>query len=70
MDIEKQLLDAARATGLSMAELTRAAGLPYSAVHGFLKSGRRLSLRSAAKLAVALRLELRPVRRVRKGGAR
>ena len=58
-DIEKTLLDAARKSGLTMAELARRAKLPYSAVHGFVKSGRLITLRSAAAIAKALKLELK-----------
>ena len=70
MDIERQLLDAAKRSGLSMAELCRKSKVPYSAIHGFLVNNRRISLRSAAKLARALGLELRPVRRKKKKGER
>ena len=62
-DIETTLLDAARGCGWTLAELARRAELPYSAVHGFVRTDRRITLRSAAKLAAALGLELRPKRR-------
>jgi len=65
-DIEDTLLTAARGCGWSIAELARRAGLPYSAVHGFVRSDRLITLRSAARLAEALGLELRPVRRARR----
>jgi plasmid maintenance system antidote protein VapI len=58
-DIEQALLDAARKSGLTIAELARQAELPYSAVHGFVKSGRLITLRSAAAIARALGLELK-----------
>ena len=66
MNIERQLLDEATRSGLTMAELSRRSKVPYSAVHGFLTDDRRLSLRSAAKLAQALGLEL--VRRGKRKG--
>ena len=63
MDIETQLQDAARKSGLSMYALSKQSGVRYSAMHGFLTGDRRISLRSAAQLAAVLGLELRPVRR-------
>ena len=66
MSIEKQLLDPARGSKMNMFELSNRSGVPYSAVHGFMTGGRRLSLRSAAKLAKVLKLELRPMRRTKK----
>jgi len=58
-DIEHVLLEAARKSGLTMAELARRAELPYSAVHGFVKSGRLITLRTAAAIARVLGLELK-----------
>jgi len=58
-DIEQTLLNAAWKSGWSIAELARRAKLPYSAVHGFVKSGRLITLRSGAAIAKALGLELR-----------
>ncbi len=60
-DIEQVLLHAARTSGQTIAELARRAGLPYSAAHGFVRSERAITLKSAAKLAKALGLELRPI---------
>jgi transcriptional regulator with XRE-family HTH domain len=65
-NIEKQLREACRASGLSMKRLAVRSGLFYQSVHGFMASNRSLSLGSAAKLAEVLGLELRPVRRARK----
>lgn len=58
-DIKKTLLDAARNSGLSIAELARRAKLPYACVHGFLKSDRQITIASAAALARVLKLELK-----------
>lgn len=69
-DIERQLKEAALESGLSMLEISKRANVPYSAVHGFMTSDRRLSLRSGAKLAAMLGLELRPVQPRRKSKAR
>ena len=63
--IEQTLLDAARQSGLSIAELARRADLPYAVAHGFITSGRLITLRSAAGIARALDLELRPAKRRR-----
>ncbi|HUU85260.1 MAG TPA: hypothetical protein VM243_17305 [Phycisphaerae bacterium] len=65
-DIETTLRDAARQSGLSIAELGRRAELPYAVVHGFVTSGRLITLRSAAGIARALGLELRTVKPRRK----
>ncbi|MEE9296466.1 MAG: helix-turn-helix transcriptional regulator [Phycisphaerae bacterium] len=63
-DIDEQLREAARNSGLSIKAMSDRAGIPYAAVHGFVRSdGRTMTLRTAAKLAVLLGLELRPVRR-------
>ncbi len=69
VDLVGQLRDAARQSRLIMFALSKLSGVPYSAVHGFLTGDRRLSLRSAAKLATVLGLELcRTGRRKRKAG--
>jgi len=65
-NIEEQLRDAARRSGLSMLQLAERSGLRYGSVHRFMARGRSLSLTSAVKLAELLQLELRPVRRRRK----
>lgn len=68
VDIERQLKDAARQSGLSMYALSKRSGVNYSGLHGFLTGDRRLSLRVAARLAVVLGLELHPVRRGKQKG--
>ncbi len=68
--IDKQLREAARASGLSMKAISERAGIPYAAVHGFVARDRGLTLATAAKLAALLGLELRPVRPNRKAGGR
>ncbi len=65
-DIERQLWGAAKTDGRSIKALAEAAGLHYASLHGFM-NGRSLSLRSAAKLARALGLELVERRRMQKG---
>ena len=62
-DIEKQLKDAAKATGWSILRLTRESGLQYQTVHGFIKAERQITICSAAKLANVLGLELSPVKK-------
>ena len=66
-DIEQQLKDAARNSGLSIYALAKQTGVPYSAVHGFVKGNRRISLRNGARLARVLGLKLQPARRTKKG---
>ena len=62
-DIGDRLRQAAIDSGLSMKQLAVRSGLFYQSVHGFLRTGRGLSLQSAEKLCKVLGLELRPVRR-------
>ena len=66
--IETTLLKAARRSGLSMLQLSKRSGLAYAIVHGFVRDGRAITLKSGGKLAATLGLELRPVRRKRKEG--
>jgi plasmid maintenance system antidote protein VapI len=67
MDIERQLRDAAKRSGSSIKQLAGKSDIPYSALHRFLVNDRGITLRSAAKLARVLGLELRPIiRRKRK----
>lgn len=61
-DIEQQLRRAALDSGLSMLQLSKRSGIPYSAIHGFMKSGQGITLRTASKLAALLNLTLQPVR--------
>lgn len=49
-----------RATGMSMKALADATGIPYSALHRFLKGGADVRLSTANRLCDALTLELRP----------
>ena len=69
-NIELQLRKAARQSGLSMLQLSKRAKMPYASVHNFVANDQGLSLRSAAKLAAVLALELQPVGHStrRKGG--
>jgi plasmid maintenance system antidote protein VapI len=62
MDIEQHLHLASKNCGMSIAELARRAGLPYSCVHGFVTTRRAITLQSAARVATVLGLELRRVR--------
>jgi len=47
--------------------LSRESGLQYQTVHGFVTADRQISIGSAAKLAEALGLELRPTKRRKDG---
>ncbi len=62
-DLEQQLRDEAGRSGLSTLALAKRAGLGYATTHGFIMGDRTISVHSAAKLAAALGLVLRPVRR-------
>lgn len=67
-DIHAQLRQAAEASGLSINELARQSGVNLSAVSRFMSGQRDLRLQSAAKLAAALNLELRPIPKSRQKG--
>ncbi len=67
-NLEQQLREEARRSGLNMLTLSKRASLGYAIVHGFLTGDRVISIRSAAKLAAVLGLELRPVRRGKRKG--
>lgn len=70
--IDKQLRAAARqviaAGGATQSELAAAAGIPQPRLSVFLTGRGTLRLDSAAKLAAALGLELRPVDKRGAGG--
>jgi hypothetical protein len=70
VDIETQLREAARKSGMSMKRISEESGIPYAAVHGFVARDRSLLLSTASKLATLLELELRPIARKRKAGRR
>ncbi len=61
-DIIEQLKAAINGSGKSRYALSCASGVPQSALSRFMSGERGLSLESAAKLADALGLELRPKR--------
>ncbi|GMU37714.1 MAG: XRE family transcriptional regulator [Planctomycetota bacterium] len=60
MNLTQSLKAAAKRSGLSMLAISKATGLNYQTVHGFLKGERDIALSSAVKLADVLDLELRP----------
>ena len=60
-DIERQLIDAIRGSGLSRGAVSRLTGVDLAAVSRLLAGKRSITLRSAAKVARALGLELRKV---------
>ena len=57
--IMEQLRQAAISSGISMKRLADDSGLYYASVHGFMRDGRDLTLRSAQKLARVLGFELK-----------
>jgi plasmid maintenance system antidote protein VapI len=60
------LYGAIRRSGLTRAELSRRSGVAYSVVHRFCERERDLTLRVASRLAEAVGLELRPIKRRRR----
>ena len=57
-DLSRRLLQAIKRSGLTRAELSRRADLPYSVVHTFVAGKRTLTLESASSLCRVLKLEL------------
>lgn len=62
--IESQLREAARASGLSIKAMSDRARIPYAAMHRFVTNDEGgITLKTAAKLARLLGLELRRVQK-------
>lgn len=68
VNIETQLRQAILDAQISRYALAKATGVSQGILSRFVAGERSLTLTTAAKLADALGLELRPVRRARKGG--
>lgn len=58
--IDKQLRDAMRHSGMSLYMLAKKSGVAWPVLGRFLSGERGMMLSSAAKIAAALDLELRP----------
>ena len=67
MDIERQLRQAAKGSGMSVKALANKAQLAYASAHRFV-NGDGLTLKSAARLARVLGLELVPMKRPKRNG--
>ena len=62
--IENQLRERARRSGLSIKAMSDQAKIPYAAMHRFITDDEGgITLRTAAKLAALLGLELQPTKR-------
>ena len=59
-DLETQLKDAIKRSGLSQYQLARLSGVNQAQISYFLSGQRNLTLSSASKLAKVLGLELKP----------
>ncbi len=59
-DIEKQLRQAILSSGMSRYRLSQLTGVANAVLSNFVNGHRSLSMTTAAKLAKALNLELRP----------
>jgi len=64
-DIEMQLRDAILGSEMSQYEIAKQAGVTKSQLSLFINGRRSLTLTSAAKIARALGLELRPIKKGR-----
>jgi transcriptional regulator with XRE-family HTH domain len=60
-DIEAQLIDAIRKCGMTFYELAEVSGVDRAALSRLLSGERSLTLKSAAKVAKVLKLELHRV---------
>lgn len=67
VDLDEQLREAIRRSGMTRKQIADQAGVPYSIVHGFVSGERGMTLRVASRVAELLALELREVRRKSKG---
>jgi transcriptional regulator with XRE-family HTH domain len=67
-DLATQIREAFAKSGMNRLELSRRSGVAYSAVHRFIAGDRDATLATATRWCEVLGLELRPVRRTRKGG--
>lgn len=65
--LDEQLRRAVREAGLSTYGLAKGAGIDRAIAVRFMNAERSLTLTTASKIATLLGLELRPVRRTRKG---
>lgn len=66
-DIEEELRQAITGAGSSRYVISRQSGVSQTVLSHFVNRKRSLTLTTAAKLATALGLELRPARRAGKG---
>ena len=67
VDLDKQLRQAIRRSGLTRKQIADRAGVSYSIIHSFDSGERGMTLRVASKVADLLGMELRDVRRKSKG---
>ena len=67
MDIEEQLRQAILNAPISRADIARQTGVAEAVLSNFVNRKRSVTMTTAAKLAKALRLELMPGRRAKKG---
>ena len=68
VDLDKQLRQAIRRSGMTRKQIADRAGVSYAIIHDFVSGKRGMTLRTASKVASLLGLELREVRRKAKGG--
>jgi plasmid maintenance system antidote protein VapI len=69
-NIEAQLRDAIRNSGMTRYALAKLSGVTEGVLCQFVTNKRTVTMQTAAKLAVVLGMELRPVRKAGKGTVR
>ena len=65
VDLNEQLREAIRRSGLNRKQLADRTGISYSVIHGFMSGERSMTLRVASRVADVVGLELRPIKRKR-----
>jgi len=66
LDIEQQMKRAIAAASVSRYALAKQSAVSEGVISNFMSGRRTITLETAAKLAVALGLELKPIRKMRK----
>ena len=66
VDLDEQLRQAVRRSGLNRKQVADRGGMSYSLIHGFMSGERSMTLRVASRVADVVGLELRPTKRKRK----
>ena len=64
-DLTTIIREAFRRSGRSMKSVATEAGLPYATIHGLMAGTKNITLASATRLCLVLRLQLVPIKKGR-----